>query len=357
VRASTSTVSRTTGWSRVVGLTCGRRPADVGGRAPRLQPGDAHTISTVVDARRAAGTGDEPDAPVSSAEPQEAEARRSRRGKVRVQLERIVHFARVVANADADEIEAAAQRLGESRRYLAPVAWAAGAIVLVIRGIKLLILNWRLTLIQVIPALWVWLVLWDLKAHTLRAVPFRQITVGGMIVLIVLAVALSIAAFWCNTVFGFAIDGEKPRIAPAARQANAHLGIVVVAGVAVGLLLAFAVIVVPRIGSTWLYASALGGVWSVMLISFVAIPARIIGAKRKKLPPRQAVGSWATGGALSAVAMTPGFLLDRLGLILLAQPGWDILGLVMLSAGTALYAAGMSSVRAVKLSMKLVTPG
>jgi len=268
-----------------------------------------------------------------------------------------VHFARVVANADADEIEAAAQRLGESRRYLAPVAWAAGAIVLVIRGIKLLILNWRLTLIQVIPALWVWLVLWDLKAHTLRAVPFRQITVGGMILLIVLAVALSIAAFWCNTVFGFAIDGEKPRIAPAARQANAHLGIVAVAGVAVGLLLAFAAIVVPRIGSTWLYAAALGGVWSVMLISFVAIPARIIGAKRKKLPPRQAVGSWATGGALSAVAMTPGFLLDRLGLILLARPGWDILGLLMLSVGTALYAAGMSSVRAVKLSMKLVTSG
>jgi hypothetical protein len=116
-------------------------------------------------------------------------------------------------------------------------------------------------------------------------------------------------------------------------------------------------LVVPRIGSTWLDIAALGGVLSVMLISFVAIPARIIGTKRQKLPPRQAVGSWAAGSALSAVAMTPGFLLDRIGLILLAQPGWDVLGFLMLATGTALYAAGMSSVRAVKLSMKLVTSG
>lgn len=314
-----------------------------------------HTIANVVDARRPADTGEQPDASTSSAQPQEAEGASARGGKVRTQLARLVQYARVVADADASEIESAAQKFAESRRYLAPVAWAAGAIVLVIRGIKLLILNWRLTLIQLIPALWVWLVMWDLKAHALRGDAFREITVGGMILLGVLAVVLSIAAFWCNTVFGFAIDSKVPRIAPAARQANAHLGMVAAAGLAVGLLLALAAIVVPRIGLTWLYVAALGGVLSVMLISFVAIPARIIGTKRQRLPPRQAVGSWATGGALSAVAMTPGFLLDRIGLILLAQPGWDILGFVMLSAGTALYAAGMSSVRAVKLSMKLVT--
>jgi hypothetical protein len=262
----------------------------------------------------------------------------------------------VVADADAAKIESAAREFGAKRRYLAPVAWAAGAIVLVVRGIKLLILNWRLLIIQLVPALWVWLVMWDLKEHTLRGAPFRQITVGGMVLLGLAAVALSIAAFWCNTVFGFAIDGGKPRIAPAARQANRYLLTIASAGLVLGLLLALAAAVVPRIGSTWLYILVLGAVLTIMLISFVALPARIIGAKRQRLPPRQAVGSWATGGALSAVAMTPGFVLDRVGLILLAQPGLDILGFVMLSLGTALYAAGMSSVRAVKLSMKLSAP-
>jgi hypothetical protein len=51
--------------------------------------------------------------------------------------------------------------------------------------------------------------------------------------------------------------------------------------------------------------------------------------------------------------MTPGFVLDRIGLILLGVPGLRVVGFVMLSVGTALYAAGMSSVRAVKLTMKL----
>jgi hypothetical protein len=61
----------------------------------------------------------------------------------------------------------------------------------------------------------------------------------------------------------------------------------------------------------------------------------------------------AAGSALSAVAMTPGFILDRIGLILLGATGLHVLGLFLLSIGTALYAAGMSSVRAVKLTMKL----
>ena len=56
------------------------------------------------------------------------------------------------------------------------------------------------------------------------------------------------------------------------------------------------------------------------------------------------------------MAMAPGFLLDRLGLILLGLHHFHIIGFILLSIGTALYAAGMSSVKAVKLTMKL-TPG
>jgi hypothetical protein len=51
--------------------------------------------------------------------------------------------------------------------------------------------------------------------------------------------------------------------------------------------------------------------------------------------------------------MAPGFLLGRLGLILLGLQHFHILGFAMLSIGTALYAAAMSSVKAVKLTMKL----
>ena len=266
---------------------------------------------------------------------------------------KVVATARAVADADPNTIEATARQLGESRRYLAPLAWAAGALVLLVRGIKLLLLNWRLTLVQLVPAVWVWFVMWNLKQHTLRGVPFRHITVAGMIALTVLAVAASIAAYWCNTVFAFAITHPRPRIRPAARQAKPYLARIACFGAGLGVILTFAAVVVPRIGPKWLYVLTLGAVYAVMLISFVTVPARILGAKKEKLPPKELIGRWTLGSALSAVAMAPGFLLDRIGLILLGVPGLHILGFVLLSIGTALYAAGMSSVRAVKLSMKL----
>src|SRR3954453_1312168 len=124
-----------------------------------------------------------------------------RESRTRRSLSHLVSMAKTVADADADAIEVAARQFGESRRYLAPVAWAAGAIVLLVRGIKLLLLNWRLSLIELVPAAWVWFVMWELKQHTLRGAPFREITLGGMILAAVGAVVLTITAFWCNTVF------------------------------------------------------------------------------------------------------------------------------------------------------------
>jgi hypothetical protein len=32
-------------------------------------------------------------------------------------------------------------------------------------GVKLLFTNWRLTLVQVLPAMWIWAAMYDLKLH------------------------------------------------------------------------------------------------------------------------------------------------------------------------------------------------
>jgi hypothetical protein len=74
------------------------------------------------------------------------------------------------------------------------------------------------------------------------------------------------------------------------------------------------------------FSLVLGAVLTVMVISYVAVPARIIGIKSRKLPPKEAIGRAAAGGTLSAVAITPGFLLGRAGLILLGLQSfafWD----------------------------------
>jgi hypothetical protein len=274
-------------------------------------------------------------------------------GRARTTLIRLVDLARAVADARPDEIESTAHRLGGSRRYLAPVAWAAGALVLLVRGVKLLLLNWRLTLVELVPAIWVWLVLWDLKRHGLRGDAFREVTVRGVILLTVITVAASTAAFFCNTVFAFAVTQPEPRIAPAVRQAKRYLAHIVAAGGVLGVIIALGAVLIPRIDSLGLYLIASIALYSLLLITFVAVPARILGVKKKRRAPKEAIGTWTLGGALSAVAMTPGFLLDRVGLILLGLPHFHVLGFVLLSVGTALYAAGMTSVKAVKLSMKL----
>lgn len=270
-------------------------------------------------------------------------------------LAALAGLIRAVAEVDPLAIESAARQLGESRRALAPVAWAAGTVVLLVQGVKLLILNWRLSLIQVVPAAWVWLATWDLKRHLLHGSSFAQLNFTERALLAVAVVVVTVAAFWCNTIFAFAIDAPPPpRIVPAARLARPYWPAVLSSGLILGGLLAFATVVVPRLGGVWLFTLVLGVCYAAMLISFVAVPARIIGAKRsQKLAPKQAVGRVAAGGALSAVAMGPGYLLGRLGLIFLGLHHLHILGFAMLSIGTALYAAGMSSVKAVKLTMKL----
>ena len=272
----------------------------------------------------------------------------------RARIRQLGRLAHEIGDADADKIEATAREFGEMRRYLAPVAWAAGALVLAVRGIKLLVLNWRLSLIQLVPAMWVWLAMWDLKRHLLHGASFAHLSLLGRVALAAAVVAFTMAAFWCNTVFAFAIDRPPPpRIGPAIRLARSHWRMVEMSGLAVGTALAFAVVVVPRLGRLWLFSLVLGVVLAVMMISFVAIPARIIGVKSQKLSHKEAIAHAAVGGSLSAVAMAPGYLLGRVGLILLGLQHFHVLGFVMLSIGTALYAAGMSSVKAVKLSMKL----
>ena len=266
-------------------------------------------------------------------------------------LRRLVH---AVADAEPAAIESAARQLGESRRLLTPLAWAAGALVLLVNGVKLLILNWRLSLIQLVPAVWVWLAMWDLKSHLLHGASFAHLSLPGRVALAAAVVAFTMAAFWCNTVFAFAIDRPPPpRIGRAIRLARSHWRMVEMSGLAVGSALAFAVVVVPRFGRIWLFSLVLGVVLAVMMISFVAIPARIIGVKSQAGFPQGGNRTCRRGPQLSAVAMAPGYLLGRVGLILLGLQHFHVLGFAMLSIGTALYAAGMSSVKAVKLSMKL----
>ena len=66
-------------------------------------------------------------------------------------------------------MEAAVVQLSRRRRILAPLALAVDAVAMLFHGLRLLVSNWRLTLVQVLPAMWIWATMLDLKLHVLPA--------------------------------------------------------------------------------------------------------------------------------------------------------------------------------------------
>ena len=84
-------------------------------------------------------------------------------------------LARALPDSDPAAV-AAVLRLSRSRRWLAPLALAVGAFAMLLEGLKLLFTNWRLTLIQVLPAMWIWAAMLDLKAHLLHGRSFHVLT-------------------------------------------------------------------------------------------------------------------------------------------------------------------------------------
>src|SRR6476660_4795887 len=100
----------------------------------------------------------------------EEDSRRSRREVLVTQGRALIA---AIQSGDEAAVEAAVLDLSRSRRIFAPLVFAVGAFVMLVQGLKLLFSNWRLTLIQVLPAMWIWVALVDLKAHVFHGSEFR----------------------------------------------------------------------------------------------------------------------------------------------------------------------------------------
>ena len=278
--------------------------------------------------------------------PQRA-ARRTRTGR----LKRLISAVR---DGDQAALEEWVLRLSRSRRWLAPLALAVGALVMLFDGVKLLFTNWRLTLIQVLPAMWIWAAMFDLKAHVLHGKSFH-VLLGPVLIPIVLAIsAITAASFFLNAVFAFAIASKgAPAIRPAFAQARSHLAVVIGWGATVGFALGLATMVTSRWGVRW-FALSLGIVVAVMMVCYVAVPARLIGIKTTH-SRRDKLTATAVGGAIGAVVCAPPYILGRVGLIMVGSHTFFILGWVLLAIGLTLQAGATGAVKTVKMSAKLVS--
>jgi hypothetical protein len=272
-------------------------------------------------------------------------------------------FIQAVRASDRDDVDDTILRLSRTRRWLAPLALAVGAFAMLFDGVKLLFTNWRLTLIQVLPAMWIWAAMLDLKLHLqpvtdlhlVHGKPFHVLMGPQIVIPVVLGVAaVTAAGFYLNAVFAFAIiQPGRPQIRPAFTQARSHLPIVLGSGMAVGILLGLSTVVVPRWGVFW-FALCLSIVIGIMMVCYVAVPARLIGMKPVRSRRDKLMAS-AVSGAIGAVVCTPPYALGRVGLLML---GWGkvffALGVLLFAIALTLQAGAAGAVKTVKMSAKLV---
>jgi hypothetical protein len=265
---------------------------------------------------------------------------------------RIGSLVRAIEESDEAKIEAAVVRLSGSRRVFRPLVFAVGAFALLFDGIRLLISNWRLMLVQILPAVWVWVAMTDLKAHVLHGHTFTVLR-GPVLIPIILAItAITMASFFLNAVFAFAITQPgDPEIRPAIAQARRHRKPILGFGAAVGLALGLSTTVVTRWGSPW-FALSLGIVTAVMMVSYVAVPARLIGGKPAQ-SRRDKLTTSVVSGALGATVQAPAYILGRVGLLMVGTSALLIPGILLIAVAVPLQAGATGAVRAIKMSVTL----
>jgi hypothetical protein len=179
--------------------------------------------------------------------------------------------------------------------------------------------HWRLTLVQILPAMWIWLAMFDLKAHVLHDKSFTVVRGAMLIPVGLLIIAITIASFFLNAAFAFAVSqAGRPEFRAALAQAREHLKTIMAYGVVIGAILAFSTIIVTR-GEDPGSPSHWGSWVGVMMVSYVAVPARLIGAKPPKQSKRDKLASAAVGAALSMTVCTPPYVLGRLGILALGS--------------------------------------
>jgi hypothetical protein len=233
------------------------------------------------------------------------------------------------------------------------LALVVGAFAMLFDGLKLLVSNGRLTLVELLPAMWIWAAMLDLKVHALHG-KSGDVLRGPVLIPIVLAiVAITTASFFLNAVCAFAIAKPgTPKIRPAFAEARSHLAVIVTSGAVVGLLLGLSTTVVTRWGRWW-FTVALSVVVGVMMVCYVAVPSRLIGMKSSH-SKRDKLTATAMGSALGTVVSAPSYVVGRIGMLMLGSHVLFIPGVLVVALGVCLHAGATSAVKAVKMSAKLV---
>ena len=264
---------------------------------------------------------------------------------------RISSLIHAINQADEAKIEEAVVRLSESSPLFRPLVFAVSAFALLFDSLRMLINNWRLLLLQLLPAIWIWLAMAILKGYVLYDQDLDEIYGIQIMPVFLVVIAGTIASFFLNATFAFAIMRPGAAIRPAFAEARTHRRDIFVSGAVVGCLLGVATTVAPRWGSPW-FAIFLGAVVGLMMVAYISVPARIVGANAT-YSRREKMVTTVVSGVLGITVSLPPYLLGRLGLLMLGSTCCGFPGIILLAIGITLEAGATGAVRAIKLSSSL----
>jgi hypothetical protein len=112
-------------------------------------------------------------------------------------------------------------------------------------------------------------------------------------------------------------------------------------------------VVVVRWGKGW-FAIVLGIVVAVMMVAYVAVPARLAGVKSER-SRRDKLTATAIGGAIGALVCSPPYTLGRIAILMLGSHRLRVLAVLLLAVAVVLQTGATTATKAVKFSAKLVT--
>jgi hypothetical protein len=267
-----------------------------------------------------------------------------------VQLRRLV---RAIAEDDDASVEALVRQVSSRHRVLAPLGIVVGGFAMLYEGLKLVFTNWRLTLIQLLPAMWIWAAMMNFKAHVFHGKTFHTLYGWVLLAAILTIAGITAASFFLNAVFAFAIARPgRPQIRPGFGQAASHAVAVIGSGLVIGLLLGTAALYTDRWGRHW-FSISMSAVLAIMMVAYVSVPSRLIGMKATYSTADKLKAS-VVAGAVGAVVCSPPYALGRAGILMLGSHFLFVPGIIVVTVGFALQAGATSAVKAVKMSAKLV---
>lgn len=262
-------------------------------------------------------------------------------------------FIRAISQEDEAAVEAALRETARSHRALTPLMFLLGALMMLLRGLRLVIGNWRLLLLEVLPAMWIWAAMLDLKAHVIRGHSFHDWRGTTALLCMAGIVLVTMACYHLNVVFAYAIASPaEARLRPHFSRAGKHWARSGPVGLAVGAALAVSAVITPRWGLLW-FSLSLSLVLAVMMVTYVALPARLLGLG-STAPRRDKLAAGLVSTAVSAAICTPAYMTGRIGVLLLGSHRLFVLGVILVCFGFSLQAGANGAIKAVEMSVKLV---